>query len=33
MGFVFYFIGLVSGSTLGVALMCLFQINKKDKDE
>lgn len=33
MGAVMFIIGMMTGGTFGVFIMCLFQINKGEKDE
>ena len=33
MGAVIFIAGLMTGGTFGVLIMCLFQINKGEKDE
>ena len=33
MGFLYFFIGLMVGGTVGVFTMCLFQINKYEEKE
>lgn len=33
MGFLYFMIGLISGGTIGIFTMCLFQINKQDDKE